>query len=83
MALPAKEFMSEAKQIWEELGLPALTVKAPWHGFSLGDWSETWERFAQRATASAWEENGKETLARQRGGLLPETLVRGVEERKA
>jgi 4-hydroxy-3-polyprenylbenzoate decarboxylase len=60
--------------------LPALAAKAPWHGYTLGDWTDTWERYAQRATAGDWEQNGKETLARQRGGLAPETPTRKVEK---
>jgi 4-hydroxy-3-polyprenylbenzoate decarboxylase len=45
----------------------------------LGDWTDTWQRFADRAAAGDWEENGKETLARQRTGLEAETSVKRVE----
>jgi len=38
VSLPRREFMERAKQIWEEEGLPALTPKAPWHGYELGFW---------------------------------------------
>ena len=65
-----------ARAIWDELKLPALTPKSPWHGYTLGDWTDTWERFARRATAGEWEQNGIETLARQRGATsTPETPV--------
>lgn len=80
LALPAREYMEGARLIWENLGLPALTAKAPWHGYTLGDWTKTWERFAQRASAGDWEQNGIETLARQRGDVTPETPVRKVEK---
>jgi UbiD family decarboxylase len=73
LALPAREFMEQARTIWDELGLPALAVSSPWHGYTLGDWTETWETFARRAIAGDWEESGRETLARQRSGLSPET----------
>jgi 4-hydroxy-3-polyprenylbenzoate decarboxylase len=76
LALPAREFMEHAKSIWEELGLPALTVQSPWHGYTLGDWTETWETFARRAIAGDWEATGRETLARQRTGLAPETSTK-------
>jgi UbiD family decarboxylase len=76
LALPTREYMEHARQLWEELGLPALNVQAPWHGYTLDDWTDTWEIFARRATAGDWEETGKETLSRQRKGLLPETPVR-------
>jgi 4-hydroxy-3-polyprenylbenzoate decarboxylase len=80
LALPTREYMEGARAIWQELGLPALTAKAPWHGYTLGDWAQSWERFAQRATGGDWEKNGTETLARQRGDVTPETPVRKVEK---
>ncbi|HMA73542.1 MAG TPA: UbiD family decarboxylase [Xanthobacteraceae bacterium] len=76
LALPAREFMERARTIWEELGLPNLTTQSPWHGYTLGDWTETWETFARRATAGEWEATGRETLARQRAGVMPETSTR-------
>jgi UbiD family decarboxylase len=79
LALPAREFMEHAHTIWRELALPSLTPRPPWHGYSLGDWSENWDIYAQRAVAGAWAQNGEETLARRRAGLIPETPVREVE----
>jgi UbiD family decarboxylase len=76
LALPARAFMEHARGLWEELDLPALNVQAPWHGYTLGEWTETWDLFARRATAGDWVENGIETLARQRTGLHPETPVK-------
>ena len=79
LALPKKEFMERAQVLWAELGLPPITVKAPWHGYPLGDWIDRWDIWATRAVAGAWEETGRETLARQRGGLKPETPARKVD----
>jgi UbiD family decarboxylase len=79
LALPKKEFMERARGIWEELGLPALSPRPPWHGYTLGDWTETWDVFAQRAVERQWEKTGIETFARRRGGLTPETPTRDVE----
>ncbi len=76
LALPARAFMEHAREIWEELGLPQLTVQSPWHGYTLGDWTDTWETFARRATTGDWEESGRETLARQRTGVAPETSTK-------
>ncbi len=73
LALPARAFMEHARTIWEELGLPPLTAQSPWHGYTLGDWTDTWETSARRATAGDWEASGRETLARQRTGMTPET----------
>jgi UbiD family decarboxylase len=81
LALPARPFMERARAMWEELGLPALKPQPPWHGYSLGEWDEAWERYAARAVEGHWEENGGETFGRRRGGLTPETPVREVEEK--
>jgi UbiD family decarboxylase len=80
LALPTREFMERARNIWEELGLPALSPQPPWHGYMLGDWDDTWETYARRAVGGAWEQSGAETLARKRGGLTPETPVRDADE---
>src|SRR6188768_4253171 len=80
LALPTREYMEHARGLWDELGLPALNAQAPWHGYTLDDWTDTWETFARRTTAGDWEETGRETLKRQRRGLLPETPVRPGEE---
>jgi len=71
--------MERARAMWEELGLPTLKPQPPWHGYSLGEWDETWERHAVRAVEGRWKENGLETFARRRGGLVPETPVREIE----
>ncbi len=80
LALPTREYMEHSRGIWNELGLPALSTRSPWHGYTLGDWTDVWETFARRATRGEWEQNGIETLARQRGGLSPETPVGKVEK---
>jgi 4-hydroxy-3-polyprenylbenzoate decarboxylase len=76
LALPTREYMERARKIWDELGLLALSPQPPWHGYTLGDWNDTWETYAKRAVAGAWEQSGRETLAQRRGGLTPETPVR-------
>ncbi len=80
LALPAREFMDRARKIWEELGLPPLSPRAPWHGYSLGDWADEWTTYAERAVNGEWEANGRETLVRRRGDLTPETPVRDAEK---
>ncbi len=80
LALPTREYNGARARLVEELGLPALNVQAPWHGYTLDDWTDTWETFARRTTAGDWEETGRETLQRQRRGLLPETPVRPGED---
>ena len=50
LALPKREFMENAKVLWEKLGLPKLKPESPWYGYSLGDWttSGTTRRCARR-----------------------------------
>ena len=79
LALPKQDFMQRAEALWAELNLPPITLKSPWHGYTLGDWIERWDVYAERAVSGRWEETGRETLARQRGGVHPETSVRKVE----
>ena len=81
ISLPKREFMEHARTIWEELGLPKLKPREPWHGYSLGDWDSVWDVYASRAVSGKWEETGKETFARRRGGLTPETPVKSVKEK--
>ncbi len=76
LALPAEPYMTAARKIWEELQLPHLMPKPPWHGYQLGDWSEQWSGYAADATAGKWRETGTKTYANRRGGLKPETPVR-------
>jgi UbiD family decarboxylase len=82
LALPSRELMENAKKIWDELKLPSITPQPPWHGYSLGDWADDWETFARRAVKGEWEANGRDTFARRRGGVTPETPVRDVEGKK-
>jgi 4-hydroxy-3-polyprenylbenzoate decarboxylase len=80
LSLPKREFMERARAIWQELGLPALKPREPWHGYSLGDWDSAWDVYASRAVSGQWEQTGKETFARRRGGLAPETPVKSVRD---
>ena len=79
-SLPGKQYMERAKALWEELNLPPVTAKGTWHGYTLGDWTETWERFAQRAVAGEWEANGLETIQRRRDDLAPESPTAKYEQ---
>ncbi|MCC6777410.1 MAG: UbiD family decarboxylase [Hyphomicrobiales bacterium] len=76
LALPTREYMEHARALWEELDLYPLNVQSPWHGYSLGDWSDRWEVFARRAATGDWELSGRDTLTRQRGGSTPEAPAR-------
>jgi len=75
LALPAKQHMQRAMEIWQELGLPKLNVKSPWHGYSLGAWHEIWDAAGQRAAAGEYLENGRISAKLAIEGLKPETKV--------
>ncbi len=64
-ALPKKEFMEDAKKIWEELGLPPLEPKVPWYGYSLGQWTEEYEVEAELALKGDHYQTG-EKMAQNR-----------------
>jgi 4-hydroxy-3-polyprenylbenzoate decarboxylase len=79
LALPAREFMERAVELWRELALGPLALRPPWYGYQLGDWSESWTEYARNAATGDWVKNGEKTFARRRGGITPETPVRMVE----
>jgi 4-hydroxy-3-polyprenylbenzoate decarboxylase len=68
LALPTREFMEHARAIWDELGLPTLAPQPPWHGYTLGDWTDEWEGFARRAVAGGWCEDARGS--RRRGVMV-------------
>ena len=71
VALPKREFMEGAKALWEQLGLPALRPEQPWHGYSLGDWTEEWDRNAMAATRGEWMDRSESLRQRRRSGSDP------------
>lgn len=78
ISLPKREYMERAKTIWEELGLPKLKPESPWYGYSLGEWSEEFDRFAQRAADGDYFHTGEELKARRRKDIQMNTEVRRV-----
>ena len=70
VALPKREFMEQARAIWERLGLPPLTPQPPWHGYDLGHWPAELERQARMAVESNAFALGDE-MAQQRRGDVP------------
>lgn len=65
VSLPKKEFMERAVKIWEEEGLPKLSLKEPWSGYSLGHWTKENEEEAELALKGEHYRTG-EKLAGQR-----------------
>ena len=75
LALPGKEHMSRAKEIWDEMGLPKLNVQMPWHGYSLGAWHKIWDEAGHRAATGDYLENGRISKSLSVVGLKPETKL--------
>jgi UbiD family decarboxylase len=65
VSLPRKEFMENAKEIWEELGLPELTPRMPWYGYSLGAWTAEDEEEAELAVRGQYFTTGEKAKKRR------------------
>jgi 4-hydroxy-3-polyprenylbenzoate decarboxylase len=56
--------MEHAREIWEELGLPRLEPRTPWHGYSLGRWPEEQAEEARLAAEGRYFETGEKLIGR-------------------
>jgi UbiD family decarboxylase len=79
IAMPKREYMENARKIWEELGLPRLTPVMPWYGYDLGEWNEHLEHQAQLAVRGDYWETGKWAAERRRSDVGMNTEVRTLE----
>ena len=61
-SLPRKDFMEQARKMWEEEGLPPLTPKVPWYGYSLGHWTAEDEQEAELALKGEHYKTGEKIL---------------------
>jgi UbiD family decarboxylase len=59
ISLSPKPYMERAKRLWEELALPALQPRTPWHGYSLGLWTDRDLEEAEAAVQGRYYETGK------------------------
>jgi 4-hydroxy-3-polyprenylbenzoate decarboxylase len=82
ISLPKRAFMEHAREIWEELGLPALKPQVPWFGYSLGEWPEELEEAAARAVAGDYFTTGAEMAKRRRKDVRVNTEVRDLKPKK-
>jgi UbiD family decarboxylase len=81
LALPKREFMENAKALWERLGLPPLKPQSPWHGYSMGDWTDEWEANAASAARGEWGTRDESYRQRRKRGIIPNTPARIVEDK--
>ncbi len=65
VSLPRKEFMENAKEIWQEIGLPELTPRKPWFGYSLGAWTAEDEEEAAMAVRGEYFITGEKAKKRR------------------
>jgi UbiD family decarboxylase len=69
-ALPRKEYMERAVEIWQELKLPPLKLKTPWYGYKLGYWLKDDEENAEMIVKGDYKSVGKKLLQM---GVEPKT----------
>jgi len=65
VSLPRKDFMEAAIARWERLGLPALDLAAPWHGYPLSAWTRENADEAERAITGRYFETGEKLAGRR------------------
>ena len=67
VSLPTKEYMENAREIWEDMGLPELSPESPWYGYTLdvGVWNDELEEEAQLAVESEYYKTGEKDLDRR------------------
>jgi UbiD family decarboxylase len=78
LALPKREYMENAKVLWEKLGLPPLKPETPWFGYSLGDWTDEWDSNALNATGGNWIDRSESYRQRRRRDVVPNTPTRAA-----
>jgi UbiD family decarboxylase len=78
LALPKREYMENAKVLWDKLGLPPLKPETPWFGYSLGDWTDEWDANALNATEGNWMDRSESYRQRRRRNVVPNTPTRAA-----
>jgi 4-hydroxy-3-polyprenylbenzoate decarboxylase len=75
VALPKREFMENARAIWERLGLPPLKPESPWYGYDLGHWPDSLARQARMAVESDYFQIGDEAAQQRRSDVEMNTPI--------
>jgi 4-hydroxy-3-polyprenylbenzoate decarboxylase len=65
VSLPRRDFMEAARTRWAALGLPALELKTPWHGYPLSAWTEENAEEAELAVTGRYFETGDKLMGRR------------------
>ena len=82
VSLPKREYMENAKKIWDELGLPPLKPQAPWFGTSLGEWDERFDAMAERAVKGDYWVTGDIIAQQRRNDVTMNTEIRRVPKKE-
>jgi 4-hydroxy-3-polyprenylbenzoate decarboxylase len=82
ISLPKREYMENARRIWDELGLPALKPQPPWFGISLGEWDEEFDVMAKRAVESDYWVTGDIIAQNRRNDVGMNTEIRRLKPKK-
>ncbi len=61
--------MERALEIWQEEGLPGLSLKRPWYGYELGYWPAEFEEEAQLALKGEYYRTGEKLATRRVYGI--------------
>ena len=65
VSLPKKEYMEKALEIWNELGLPEVSPRSPWFGYSLGQWDAELDEEADLAVRGEHSRTGEKLKSRR------------------
>jgi UbiD family decarboxylase len=65
VSLPRRDFMENAKARWQAMALPALELKAPWHGYPLSQWTAENAEEAEGAVTGRYFETGAKLMTRR------------------
>ncbi|HXJ02679.1 MAG TPA: UbiD family decarboxylase [Micropepsaceae bacterium] len=65
VSLPRRDFMDAARSRWAALGLPALDLKTPWHGYPLSAWTAENAEEAVMAVTGRYFETGEKVAKRR------------------
>jgi UbiD family decarboxylase len=79
VALPRREFMENARRIWERLNLGALKPEPPWHGYDLGHWPAELAGEAALATRSDYFKTGAKAARKRRRDIDMNTPITQAE----
>jgi 4-hydroxy-3-polyprenylbenzoate decarboxylase len=66
VGLPKKEYMENALKLWQEMGLPELRLRTPWHGYELGNWTKEDREYADLIVKGEYFALGEKLAEREK-----------------